>query len=126
MHHCLLCFSLRIQIKILIQLCFFLPPQLSLPMLLSTSVVDKVQALKKDATDRDDQMDRAVSLYIDPPSEEITLDEFELYALDRLQLLRGIESLRTRGFEGNDYDNKVKQLESKYMPLRANRCDFCQ
>lgn len=76
--------------------------------------------MKKDSGS--DSTDKAVSLYIDPPNEEITLDEFELYALDRLQLLRGIESLRTRGFEGKDYENKVKQLESKYMPLRGNRC----
>ena len=65
--------------------------------------------------------EKAVSLYVDPPSEEITLDEFELYALDRLQLLRGIESLKTRGFKEEEYANKVKQLESKYMPLKSNR-----
>ena len=28
--------------------------------------------------------EKLLSLYIDPPQEEITLDEFELFALDRL------------------------------------------
>jgi DNA primase large subunit len=64
--------------------------------------------------------DRLISLYTDPPSEEITLDEFELFALDRLQLLRGIEALRARGYEGADYTKKMDQLENKYMPLRAH------
>ena len=66
-------------------------------------------------------LDKVLSLYTDPPSEEITLDEFELYALDRLQLLRGIETLKARGIEGKDYATKLKQLQNKHMPLKSNR-----
>jgi hypothetical protein len=87
-------------------------------MLLKTTRVDK--SLKKDSHEL--SLDKYVTLYTDPPSEEITLDEFELYALDRLQLLRGIETLKTRGFEGAEYENKLKQLEAKYMPLKPTRC----
>ena len=88
-------------------------------MLLKTTKVDHGMKIQKESGES--YLDKVVSLYTDPPSEEITLDEFELYALDRLQLLRGVESLRTRGFEGVEYDNKLKQLQSKYMPLKSNR-----
>jgi DNA primase large subunit len=54
--------------------------------------------------------DRLISLYETPPNEELSLDEFELFALDRLQLLRGIENLKTRGFEGQDYTNKLAEV----------------
>lgn len=37
---------------------------------------------------------KVISMYTDPPSDEITLDEFELMALDRLQVLRKIEDLK--------------------------------
>lgn len=85
-------------------------------MLLKTTTVD--HSMKKKEVS-ESYLDKVVSLYTDPPSEEITLDEFELYALDRLQLLRGIETLKTRGFEGQEYENKLKQLQTKYMPLKS-------
>ena len=59
-----------------------------------------------------------VSLYGDVPQEELTLDEFELFALDRLQLLRGIEILQARGFDGKEFESKMRALELKHMPLR--------
>jgi hypothetical protein len=48
-----------------------------------------------------------ISLYHDIPQEELTVDEFEMMALDRLQLLRGIEVLQTRGFDGKELNNKI-------------------
>eukprot|EP01035_Chromulina_nebulosa_P022258 gene22258-28829_t len=65
-----------------------------------------------------------LSLYNEPPTEEISLDEFELYSLDRLQLLRSIEILKTRGFEGSDLISKINEVEKKYLPLnKAARKD---
>lgn len=55
-------------------------------------------------------LDRLISLYDTPPSEEMTLDEFESFALDRLQLLRCIENLKIRGFEGETYTSKLKEV----------------
>ena len=40
-----------------------------------------------------------LSYYTQPPNEEISLDEFELFALNRLQLLRGFESIKAKGYE---------------------------
>lgn len=63
--------------------------------------------------------ERLLSLYADPPLEEITLDDFELFALDRLQLLRGIEALKVKGYDGAEFTSKLSQLESKYLPLHT-------
>ncbi len=64
-----------------------------------------------------------LSLYKTPPQDEITLDEFELLALDRLQLLRGIESLKMRGFDGDEYNIKAAQLEKKYVPFNGMKTE---
>jgi hypothetical protein len=53
---------------------------------------------------------RLLSFYQEAPQEELTLDEFELFSLDRLQLLRGIETLRTKGYEGNELETKMSQV----------------
>lgn len=51
-----------------------------------------------------------LSLYNEAPLDELTLDEFEIFALDRLQLLRGIETLKTRGLEGQEFNAKVTMV----------------
>jgi len=62
---------------------------------------------------------KSLSFYNEAPQDELTLDEFELFSLDRLQLLRGIETLRTKGYEGNELNNKMGLLETRHMPLRS-------
>lgn len=51
-----------------------------------------------------------LSLYLVPPNEELTLDEFELLAVDRLQLLRSIDGLKARGFEEGQLNNKIREV----------------
>ena len=51
-----------------------------------------------------------LSLYIEAPQEEISLDEFELFALDRLSLLRSIETLKARAGDSKDIVEKMKQV----------------
>jgi DNA primase large subunit len=62
---------------------------------------------------------KQLSLYRTPPSLEITLDEFEEFALERLSLLRGIEQMKARGFDGDELRDKINTLQNKHMPLRA-------
>lgn len=50
------------------------------------------------------------SLYTTPPQEELSLDEFELLAVDRLELLRAIEALKIRGAEDKDLNSKVIEV----------------
>ena len=51
-----------------------------------------------------------LSLYNESPQEELTLDDFELYALDRLQLLRGIEKLKIRNFDQKEYTARLTKV----------------
>jgi hypothetical protein len=46
-------------------------------MLLNTTRIDKAPRNTKIS------QSQLISLYVDPPQEEITLDEFEMFALDR-------------------------------------------
>lgn len=66
------------------------------------------------------QASKLLSLYMDPPTEEITLDEFETFALDRLALLRSIELLKSRPMPPDELHQKIGQQEARYMPLRAH------
>jgi DNA primase large subunit len=60
-----------------------------------------------------------ISMYVDPPSDELTLDEFELFALDRLMVLRKVEDLRARGFKGVDFKQRVNAALRQYMNLNS-------
>ena len=51
-----------------------------------------------------------LSLYNESPQEELTLDDFELFALDRLQLLRGIEKLKIRNFDPKEYTARLTKV----------------
>jgi DNA primase large subunit len=62
---------------------------------------------------------KILSLYRAPPTTEITLDEFEDFALERLCLLRGIEQEKTRGFTGSELNERITKLQNKHMPLKA-------
>ena len=43
----------------------------------------------------------SLSMYTSPPADELTIDDFELFALDRLQLPR-LELPKTRGFQDKE------------------------
>jgi len=60
---------------------------------------------------------KLLSLYNTAPQAEITLEEFELYALDRLQVLRTIESLRLRGVKGDEFRMKLEEVIATCLPM---------
>jgi len=60
---------------------------------------------------------KLLSLYNTAPEAEITLEEFELYALDRLQVLRTIESLRLRGIKGDEFKMKLEEVMATCLPM---------
>lgn len=62
-----------------------------------------------------------LSLYQECPDAEISLDEFERLAGDRLTVLRLIEQLRAKGLNEGDqeYMSRLKEAEKKHLPLRS-------
>lgn len=56
-----------------------------------------------------------LSFYLDPPSDEITLDEFEMLSLDRLQLLRAVEYYKSKIQDENELNNKISQAQKKFL-----------
>lgn len=60
-----------------------------------------------------------LSFYDAPPLEEITLEEFETWAIDRLKILIEIESCLARSKLFRDTEAVVKPLLVKFLPLAA-------
>lgn len=61
--------------------------------------------------------DLRLSFYDIPPLEEITLEEFETWAIDRLKILIEIESCVARSKSLKDIETTIKPLLLKYLPL---------
>lgn len=99
------------------------------------STLSNVKVEKKQLVERL----RLLSLYLDPPQYELTLDEFEVISLARLQLLRAIEALKTKGgVEGEtSFNNQVYEVTincdvpaaqsalSPFTPLRSWKRSTC-
>jgi hypothetical protein len=83
------------------------------------STVSKVKTEKKQPA----KLQRLLSLYIDPPQQELTLDEFEVISLDRLQLLRAIEVLKTKGLSESEssFNNQVYEVGNTYLSTVMSR-----
>lgn len=62
---------------------------------------------------------RLLSLYNEPPSMELTLDEFEMTSLDRLQLLRAMDVLKAKGFEEAEFNRKLSEVIFGHFPLQS-------
>jgi DNA primase large subunit len=86
-----------------------------------TRRVDKLPGTDADRVN----LQNLITFYNEAPQDELSLDEFELFALDRLQLLRGIEACHVRKLDSAEVGKKMKELENKYMPLRSNQSATC-
>ncbi len=60
-----------------------------------------------------------INFYQTPPSAELTLDEFELFALDRLMVLRKIEDARARGFKWGELRDCIAGALRQYMRVNS-------
>ncbi|KAI8370234.1 eukaryotic and archaeal DNA primase, large subunit-domain-containing protein [Blakeslea trispora] len=58
-----------------------------------------------------------LNFYLKPPPAEITIEEFEGFALDRLQVLRAIEAASLRN---KDLKTELPQVLEQHLPLRSN------
>ena len=60
-----------------------------------------------------------VSLYEKPPREEMTLEEFEVFPVDRLKVLRTIDALRQKGFKPKELEAELAHVVRELLPLAA-------
>ncbi|KAL5511664.1 PRI2 [Sanghuangporus vaninii] len=61
-----------------------------------------------------------LNFYDNPPLDDITLDEFETFAIDRLRILSEIEASYVRNRSYDELKAIVKAQQAKYMPLTAS------
>lgn len=66
-----------------------------------------------------------LSFYDLPPTQEITLEQFETWAIDRLKILIEIESCLARSKSLKEIESSVKPLLLKYLPLNPNGSVNC-
>ncbi|XP_072782592.1 DNA primase large subunit isoform X2 [Taeniopygia guttata] len=73
------------------------------------------------AGDRREQYPHSLQFYLEPPTESISLVEFESFAVDRLRLLKVIENLGVSHVRGSDvYKTKLEaELRKLKFPYRA-------
>ncbi|KAI7893439.1 eukaryotic and archaeal DNA primase, large subunit-domain-containing protein [Mucor mucedo] len=58
-----------------------------------------------------------LNFYLKPPPMEITIEEFEVFALDRLQVLRAID---TASLRNRDIAQEAKKAIDTFLPLKSN------
>ena len=61
-----------------------------------------------------------VQSYEVPPLFDVTLEQFESWALDRLRILAEIESAFARNRAFDEVKSLTQRLLKKYLPLNAN------
>ncbi|KIW95662.1 uncharacterized protein Z519_04247 [Cladophialophora bantiana CBS 173.52] len=61
-----------------------------------------------------------LSFYDVPPTQEITLEEFETWAIDRLRILAEIEACSFRNKSQDETSAHLEPLLKKYLPLSSN------
>ncbi|GAA6061975.1 hypothetical protein JCM10212_005219 [Sporobolomyces blumeae] len=62
-----------------------------------------------------------LSFYQDPPTDEITLEEFEVWAIDRLRLLADIESAQARNRSFAEIRTIVENRSKQFMELHSDK-----
>ncbi|CAG8530033.1 12976_t:CDS:2 [Ambispora leptoticha] len=61
-----------------------------------------------------------LNLYTIPPINEITIEEFESFALDRLTVLKEIEATILRNKSEGESKEYINQVLAQYLPLHTN------
>ncbi|KAJ3035282.1 DNA primase large subunit [Rhizophlyctis rosea] len=62
----------------------------------------------------------SINFYTDPPPYELTLNDFETYALARLKVLKTIETARIRTKDEKKIEEHIESIVSKELPIGRN------
>ena len=58
------------------------------------------------------------TMYSQPPTGQISLEEFEQFSLSRRRLLKAIDAARTRGMKGAEFDQMIRKECDDIMPIK--------
>lgn len=72
------------------------------------------------ATYKENEYPHRLSLYDVPPTQEISLQEFETWAIDRLRILAELESCSFRNRSPQETAAHMQPMLKKYLPLSNN------
>ncbi len=83
-------------------------------------VVDHRKKQFADPSYKEQQYPHRLNFYATPPTADITLEEFEQWAIDRLRILAELEACSFRNKSLTDTAIHMKPLLDKYLPLDSN------
>ncbi|GAA5890816.1 hypothetical protein JCM5296_003430 [Sporobolomyces johnsonii] len=75
---------------------------------------------------RSDKYPHRLNFYERPPVDEITLEEFEIWAIDRLRLLADIEAAQARNRPFAEIKAIVENRQKEFMPLHSDKTKVAQ
>ncbi|RKP15318.1 DNA primase, large subunit [Piptocephalis cylindrospora] len=68
----------------------------------------------------DPSLPHRLSLYQHPPQQEVTIEQFERYALDRLMVLKSMEGAQLRKKSEEDYKASINDTLAQWLPLASD------
>ncbi|KAB5550903.1 eukaryotic and archaeal DNA primase, large subunit-domain-containing protein [Coniochaeta sp. 2T2.1] len=84
------------------------------------AVVDHRKKQFADPTYQENVYPHRLNFYTLPPTSDITLEQFEQWAIDRLRVLAELEACAFRNRGPDETANHMKPFLERYLPLNAN------
>mmetsp|Transcript_17053 Transcript_17053/g.28519 ORF Transcript_17053/g.28519 Transcript_17053/m.28519 type:complete len:477 (-) Transcript_17053:443-1873(-) len=75
-----------------------------------------MQVSRRVSAERNEGRISSLSMYPEPPTEKLTVTEFEDFALDRLRLLSTIDIARAKGLKGDQLEKTIRKARDEFMP----------
>ncbi|PRP88219.1 hypothetical protein PROFUN_04042 [Planoprotostelium fungivorum] len=58
-----------------------------------------------------------ISNYQIPPTDDLSIDDFQQWGLNRIRVLKHIDECRINGISGDDLNRKLRAMENQFLPL---------
>jgi DNA primase large subunit len=84
------------------------------------NVIDYRKKQFADPQSKESSYPHRLNFYVEAPTTEITLEQFEQWAIDRLHILAELETCSARNKTAAEATIHMKPLFDKYLPLSAN------
>lgn len=84
------------------------------------AVVDHRKKQFAEAAYKDAAYEHRLNFYAVPPTADITLEQFEQWAIDRLRVLAELEACSFRNRSPQETASHMKPILEKYLPLESN------